>query len=342
MPMGNLPGRIGNFIQGAARGTKNTAGRIGNELKEGFGFGESEIPEEEQLYGINPRRAYWANVMADFSNMAMGQPYQNSAMQGQANQKLFQNKMKQQKQQNAIQMMNAMKQKDQTPNIVREAKFMHPDDPEAQRKFIEDYRKKSGVQVNMGQEWQDRIMGDILDTRGEAVKANRDIRRYDAMLELIPSLGNTGGGAEAMTTFRSTLEQFGLGELSGAIDAVGKAAGIDVFSGDQGARELFRALSNQDIVGRARELYPVSNSDIQLLKQMTATLSGQSDPKALEALIKEQRNDREQTIQHYEWMRGLLPEEIPAPPPVQGGRMDLQGVGTQRQELEELRKKHGF
>lgn len=348
MPIGDLPGRMGNFIQGAARGTKNAAGQLATGLKEGFGFEESNVPDDEQLYGINPRRAYWANALADFSNMAQGHPFQGMAMQGKANQQRFQQQMKQQKiaeelkrQQLGIGMLNAMKNKD--PSIIQEAKKLYPNDPDKQRKYVEDYRKKAGVQVNMGQEWKDKLMSNIMEVRPEAVRAQQDVRRYDAMLELIPSLGRTGPGAEAMTTFRGFLDQMGMNELAGSINAVSQVAGVDFFSGDQGARELFRALSNQDIVGRARELYPVSDSDIRILKQTAATLSGQSDPKALEALIREQKQERTSTLQYYDWMRSMMPEGVTPPPGIdQEGGMDLRGVGSQREELEALRRKHGF
>lgn len=342
MAIGQLPGRIGNFIQGAAQRTGEVAGNIGSELREGFGFGESNVPEDEQLYGVNPRRAYWAAALGDFSRMAAGQPFQGSAQETQQRQQLFQQQIKQRKAQQQIQLLNALKSSDRTPNIIREARELYPNDPAAQKEYVEDYRKKAGVEVNMGQDWQTQIMGNIMEARSGAVKAGQNVRRYNAMLELIPSLGNTGGGAEAMTTFRSTLNQFGLEELSSAVDAFGQVAGVDIFSGDQGARELFRALSNQDIISQARELYPVSNSDIQLLKQMAATLSGQSDSAAMEALIRERLVHEQNTLDQYEWLRGQLPPGITPPPSVPGGSMDLQGIGSKRQRLEELRRETGM
>jgi hypothetical protein len=324
MPIAELPGRIGNFIGGVADKAKST-----------FGFEESGLNKEEELYGMNPRRAYWAAALGDLANVAGGGKFEGRGQQVNAQQQQWQEQLRQQKeleemkqQQLHINYLNAVKAKNETdPSIIREARLLYPDDPARQQKYVEDYRaKRDPIQINIGDKWQDKLMGNIMETRGEAMKADASNRRYQGMLELIPHLGRTGPGAEAITRFKGAATQFGAEEWVNFLDGVAETAGLDLTSGNQGARELFIALQNQDIVNRARELYPVSNSDLKILKQMTATLSGQSDPKAMEAIIREQIELNRGTIDYYEWMRNSLPPEIGPPPSVRGGSMDVRGV----------------
>lgn len=349
MAIGELPGRIGNFIDNTP-GMKQAGrfmGNVGRGAQSFFGFEDSGLEKEQELYGINPRRAYWSAALADLANVAGGGQYQNQAGQTNAAQQQWQEQLRQQKmledlkrQQMGISYLNATKTDD--PSIVREAEFMFPDDSAKQREYIQQYRDKPSTQFNIGEDFQTSILKGMFEMRPEVVQAEHDIRRYGAMKDLIPNLGNTGTGAEGMTSFRGFLSQAGMEEWAGFINTIGKAVGVEVFSGEPGARELFRALSNQDVVGRAKELYPVSDSDIRILKQMAATLSGSSDPRVLESLIDEELSKRQSVLGQYDFYKQMLEAQGITMPPTPGpGSMNLHGLDVDQglqQEIDTLRQ----
>jgi hypothetical protein len=184
---------------------------------------------------------------------------------------------------------------------------------------------KSGQTINMGNDFRQGIAGNIMDVRTEAVEASNRLASYDAMEEILPYLGKTGVGKESMTSFRSFMNQFGMGSAAGALDAVMETAGIDLLSGDQGAQELFRALSNEEVVEKARLLAPVSDSDRSFLREMAATLAT-GDPEAAKVLIERGRRKQRGVIDKYNWMRGQLPEGVPLPPEVGVDPLDTSGV----------------
>ena len=100
-------------------------------------------------------------------------------------------------------------------------------------------------------------------------------------------------GKEFETDVRSFLQTFG---MEGLEDVV-KSIYPDIFTGDLSATQFFRALGSTDVLDRARELYPVSNIDITLLKQASASLM--QSPEAMYGLIEQRRGAAQKDIELY-------------------------------------------
>lgn len=87
---------------------------------------------------------------------------------------------------------------------------------------------------------------------------------------------------------------------------------MDFFSGDLGANELFRALSTGGVIEEASELYPVSDKDMGLLKEMVATLRI-NDKDTMQILINRGKEQAQIPINLYNTNRGYMdnaPEEV--------------------------------
>lgn len=327
-PVGRAAAKVGDFAI-------DTGKQVGGAAADYFGFTDSGLDKADELYGINPRRAYWSNALLDLAGVSMGQAPQGLAQQSAAAQQQHIQQRQQQQMNNRarqqalmINAMNAMKDSD--PQIVRTAKRLYPGDKGAQDRFILDYyEKRGGPLVDMGSDFNERIIDQVFELAPEAEAAQFQIGRLEAMKSLIPALGKTGTGAEAITNMRGFFNAIGGTQWYDFLSSVANLAGLDLDSGDLGARELFRALGNVEIIGQASELYPVSNSDINLLKQSFASLSGQSDPKAMEALIQQEIEKRNMIIDRYDYARSLVPKNIPPPPNVRSRQMDTMGVGDQ-------------
>jgi hypothetical protein len=329
MPLGELPGRIGNTV------------------KRTFGFEPSGLPPEDELYGINPRRAYWSAALADLANFSMGEKFQNAGQATNAAQQQWvaqneQNRINNQYKDmiGQAQLISAMKPgRGQQPTaIIQEAQYLFPDDPAAQQKYIEDYRAKSGININWNDKNQGQYTGKLLEQvpaiRDAAMQASDEIARYNTMEQLIPQLGNTGTAKEWLTSLRGGLASLGMGGAAGFLDALSEAAGADFFSGDQGAAELYRALANQDVLDRAKDLYPVSNTDIEFLKQISATMKAMSDPDAMRSMIGNQRARSQRQIDQYNWYRQTLSGFEGIPPLPEIIPYDINAIQRRTQELE--------
>jgi hypothetical protein len=295
----------------------------------------------------------------------MGQPMQGLGMQvNQAQQQHVQ-----QRQADAInneyksaiaqaQLMNAMKppKGEAATSLQKEAEGMFPDDPAKQAEWIQSVRAKSpnSVSIDFAQagpkQFLEGLLKDYPTVYNAATQAQDDISRFDAMDALIPSLGNTGNAKEWATNLRSGLNSVGMGNVGGFLDALTEASGGDLFSGDQGAAELFRALSNQDVLARAKELYPVSNRDIDFLKEMSVTMKTMSDPQAMRTMLQNRRQKSQRAIDQYNWYKkSLEPLGLPPMPeivPYNTGRITDQQVSDEadRQEAEIVRqlKERGY
>ena len=336
MPIGELPGRIGNFIDTA-----------GQRIKEVAGYTPSGLAPEDELYGINPRRAYWSNALIDLAGVTMGQAPQGLAQNAAAQQQLH----VQQRQQDAYdsevkamiaeaQLRNAMKPpkgSEKTP-LQKEAEGMFPNDPQRQSDWIQEVRRKSGIEINTGDKRQnahfDSMLKAVPEVHAAAIGAADEIARYNTMEDLIPYLGNTGNTKEFMVNMKSGLNALGMQGVTGFIDTLSEAAGVDFFSGDQGATELFRALTNQDVLDRARELYPVSNTDLQFLKEITATLKTMSDPEAMISMIGNRRARSQRTLDQYNWYRNSLSGVEGLPPMPEIIPYDTDAIRKRVAELE--------
>lgn len=338
MPLGELPGRLSDFIGATKRSTKHA-----------LGLDPSGLEPDDEAFGMNPRRAYWAAALQDLSSMTMGQPMQGLGMQ--VNQAQAQHV--QQRRSDAInneyksaiaqaQLMNAMKpaKGEGTPSIIREARELYPDDPDRQREYVEAYRAKAPNSVSIDfadsgpKEYLQGLLKDVPAVHQAATQAADEIARYDAMDALIPQLGNTGNAKEWAMNLRSGLTSLGMGHIGGFLDALSEAAGGDIFTGDQGAAELFRALSNQDVLDRAKELYPVSNTDIQFLKEMSVTMKTMSDPEAMRSMLGNRRRQSQRAIDQYNWHRQAL-QQIPGLPPLpEIIPYDTNAIGRRADQLE--------
>lgn len=336
MPLGELPGRLSNFI-----------GTTGQKIKEGAGFTPSGLAPEDELYGMNPRRAYWSNALIDLANFTQGGQMQGLGQQANAGQTMHMQQRRQEMQDNEVrnaiaqaQLMNAMKPpkgSEKTP-LQKEAEAMFPNDSQQQANWIQEVRRKSGINVNTGDNRQnahlDSLLAGVPEVHAAAIGAADEIARYNAMEDLIPYLGNTGNTKEFMVNLKSGLNGLGMQNIAGFIDTLGEVIGGDPFSGDQGAAELFRAMSNQDVLDRARELYPVSNTDIQFLKETTATLKTMSDPEAMRTMIKNRRSRSQRSIDQYNWYRQSLQGIEGLPPMPEIIPYDIDAVQRRAAELE--------
>jgi hypothetical protein len=284
---------------------------------------------------INPREQYWRGVGRDVTSVMLGQAPQNMGHRmadaadiynREGPQRLADRKYKEDIAR--AQLLNAQRPPTPAKPSAFEAKLLAmgltPGTPEYQA-AAKELAAKSGQTINMGNDFRQGIAGNIMDVRTEAVEASNRLASYDAMEEILPYLGKTGVGKESMTSFRSFMNQFGMGSAAGALDAVMETAGIDLLSGDQGAQELFRALSNEEVVEKARLLAPVSDSDRSFLREMAATLAT-GDPEAAKVLIERGRRKQRGVIDKYNWMRGQLPEGVPLPPEVGVDPLDTSGV----------------
>jgi hypothetical protein len=335
MPIGELPGRISNFAGRVKEGAKNT-----------FGMNPSGLSPEQEAFGMNPRRAYWSAALGDLANVTMGQPFQNRGMQVNAAQQQHMQALEQQKQQEElkrealrIQELNALKERQgQDPTIIREARELYPNDPEAQRQYVENYRNRAPMQVNISDKNQGQYIGDMLKNVPEsyeaAISAADEISRYDTMEQLIPYIGTTGNTKEFMVNLRGGLNSLGLGRVADFMGALGEAAGVDFFSGDQGAAELFRALSRNDVLNRARELYPVSDRDIAFLQETAVTLK-MSDPEAMTSMLKRNRQAAQRRIDFYNWQRQTLSGYQGIPPLPEVVPYDIDRIRNRASQLEQ-------
>jgi hypothetical protein len=311
--------------------------------------------------GMNPRRAYWANALSDMGNMARGGADQNTRMQGNMAQQQHQRAMQQEAFMRAYKsqmanaaILNAQKRPDtrSVAEKMAEAAGHKRGTPEYQA-FIKAYASKPGMTVNMGPkvgtEYYKGILKNLPEQEIAAQAGMQDIAKYNAMEALLPHIGNTGIGKEFVTHFRSALNQYGMSGVANALDIVTDSFGIDLFSGDVGAIEAFKALGTDDIVGRAKELYPVSNSDINLLKEMVANLRI-SDPDTQRMLIQTGRQKAQSPIDIFNRNRKIInegaPDEIRQYLPTIPGlpanpAIDVKGVTGDDPWEEEMKAKYG-
>lgn len=310
MAIEELPGALTDFI-----------GRTTRPVRETFGLVPSGLKPEEELFGMNPRRAYWANALADLSQLGRTGVMGDRAMQGRAAQTEHMNRLKQQAQakkyQDAIAeagLLNAMRGKDSRTTLERnlEAAGYSPGTREFQDAMREAMKK--GPLVDMGQDIASQYLEALPDAYQAASEARTDIGRYSRMLDLLPQLGETGPGKNAMVNFKGFLNALGMNDVANFIDGVSEIVGADFFSGDQGAAEFYRALNTGDVIGKARELYPVSDRDLQFLFQMTPALN-LSDKRAMEAIIRSNIEGANRNIQYYDAIRSNLPEGTGTPLP---------------------------
>ncbi len=351
--MAEMPGEVANFagrVPGMmARLPGRMAGGVKNFVQSGIGTNEGD------LYGINPRRAYWANALADLGNVAQGRGDQNTRMQGRAAQTAFTRQQAQDAWQRQYQgqiaqaaLLNAGKRPDARSVAEKMAEAAgHKPGTKEYKEFIRQYALKSQVSVNMGPKVGQGFLQDTLaglpKSRSDAESAQRSLARYGAMESLLPYIGESGVGKDLMTSFRSSLNSFGLGEVGSFVDALAESSGWDFFSGDQGATELYRALNSKDIVGRARELYPVSNSDLNILREMTASLRI-NDKDAMRTLIQQGKLENQYPIDAFnrnrDYIRNAPPEYAPympdVPPLKANPALDINGVTNQQSEWDRM------
>lgn len=335
--IGQLPGRLSSGAKGVASGYKRITGNY-----------PSGLSKEEELYGMNPRQAYWSASLSDMASVIAqqgnpGKRFEIMEAQQRHTQNLRQaQELKKYREQMAkAALLNATKprgsdwtghMKDATA-ILGADKVYSPEWQELVRKLSMTPAMQFNMGPKVGTEFYQDVLSNIPDARADARKAQTDITRYKVMESLIPHMGATGLGKDMMTSFRSALNQFGMNEYAEFMDAVGEAAGIDFFSGDQGVTELFRALGTEDIIGQAKQLYPVSNSDINLLREMVASLRI-NDKDTLRVLIQSGLNKAQIPIDRFNELRGYItnsPQEIrDALPPIPGlpalPFLDIKGV----------------
>ncbi len=304
---------LGDEISDVASFIGRQAGNIGRQIQNVTGFTDSGLAPEEEAFGMNPRRAYWSAALADLANFSNTGQMQGTGMQVNQQQQNWQENLRRRKVIEDYQRMNAMTgmmkamqgPKGTTLERNLAAAGYTPGTPEYQEAMRKAMEK--GPLVDMGQDWQSQIMGQLPDAFQKASTAREDIGRYERMLELSQSgqLGNTGPGKNAMVNFKGFLNAMGMQGAANFIDGVGEIAGVDLFSGDQGAQEFYRALNTQDVIGKARELYPVSDRDMAFLMQMTPALNV-ADDDARNALIRGQMERANRDIQYYDFLKGRL------------------------------------
>lgn len=316
MPMGELPGRLGQF----------------------FGMDAGDVPKDEQAFGMNPRRAYWTFALQDLASIASTHggatgEMSSKAMEANAYQQKYQQAVMQQKQNQLYQqqiaqaaLLNAWKTKDSSTTAMRNAEAMGlvPGTPE-----YSDFIRQASLRplVDQSDKTQNQYYEDMLkhvpEVRDRAANAADGMSRVDAMEKLIPLLGRTGPGKDMMVGVKGFFNQVGMSWVPDFIDSMAQTAGSEaVFTGQQGAQELFRALGGDAVLAKAKELYPVSNADINFLKEINATLA-LNDPQAMMALLGGRRNSLQRDLDTYEWYRSALEkfEGVPPLPPIKPYQM---------------------
>lgn len=288
-----------------------------------FGFAAPNMPREELAYGMNPRRAYFSAALTDLANFAGGGRLQGLGMQANQQQAQHQQRVQAQRAREEYNqqiadaaMANARRGRAGTSAMQNaQAMGLQPGTPEYEA-YIRQVTTKP--LVNMASDEVMKSMVDQLPGAYERARAAQEsLYRYDMMEQLIPQLGNTGPGKNFMTNLRGGLKAIGFGGAAEFIEAVGQVTGVDLFSGDTGAAELFRALGTPAILEQAKELYPVSDRDLAFLTQMAPTLSV-SDPNVLRQLINQGREGARGDIQYYDFLRGQLPTSPQAGPELPG------------------------
>lgn len=102
-------------------------------------------------------------------------------------------------------------EKPKTTDIMAEAQSLYPNDPAAQRKFIEDYRAKAGVKVDINQPASPNPVvqedfKNVIDTGRAAVAGLSDIERGRIALKNLP----TGAGQELRAKAQMWVKALGL------------------------------------------------------------------------------------------------------------------------------------
>jgi len=348
--LSELPVKAANLAKRVPGMLGRLPGRMSSAAKPIFGLESSGLSPEEEAFGMNPRRAYWSSALADLGSVVGGQGDPNTRMQTNQIQTQHQQQLKANEfmenyrsQMAMASLLNARKSKSTITKEQQNAAAMglEPGSPEY-AEYIRQVTTKPLVSMggDVSAEFYSDIASRLPDARAEATKSQLDLSRFQVMETLIPHLGETGVGKELMVSFRSSLNQFGMADSANFIDALGEAAGIDVFDGDQGVQELFRALSSQDVIGRAKELYPVSNSDINLLREMVASLKI-NDKDAMRVLIDRGKQQAQIPIDRFNEYRGYMKnapgEGFPEIPPLNDVPwLDSSGV-TPDDDYDELR-----
>ncbi len=305
--MANI-GEITSDIAGAiGRATK----RAGQTVADYAGLAPSGLAPEQEAHGMNPRRAYLSAAMLDLAQF--GTTGQMRGMGQQVNRQ----------QQQHIQAIKARQARERYNEMIGSAAMMNANRGAAGTQAMRNAAAmglKPGTQayndyirqvttkplVDMGSEIQNQFMDQLPDAYTAASAAASTLARYDTMEKLIPRLGQTGPGKNAMTNFRGGLNALGMSGAANFIDALSEAAGADFFSGDQGAAEFFRALGTRDILSQAKKLYPVTDRDIRFLEQMAPMLSI-SDPDAMMDIIQQGREEANRDIEYYNYIQSNSP-----------------------------------
>lgn len=337
--MGRLGNRMGSL-----------PGRLASAGKTLMGFEPSGLTKRQELTGINPRRQYWANALADLSNVAGGGRYQNMAGQGRTAQTQHMEQLKQQEtvnkfreQQLMISMMNAKKKPDDRTTQMRntEALGNKPGSTEyyTQLKAL----LKKGPLVTMGEKWQTKLNEDYPELYTNARNAQTDMDRLDAMDKLVASVGNFGKGKEFMTDLGSFLEQYELDDLKFAIDQAGEILGINFWSGDQDAAELFAAFANASVLGDLKKVGPpVSDKDIKFIQNLKASLTSTSSVEGQRALIKAQRKSAGIPLEVYDSIRSSNQEAFAHWRKIEPSKFDTFGIGEAEKTDDEILRGYGI
>ena len=291
-----------------------------------FGYNDSMLTEQQKRYkeitGGNPRKNMWLKAMFAGTNAETFRGVLEKDRAEKSAAEKYDTDMAYKQHIADTQRMNALKgsrRPDTRTVLQKEAEDLYGKGTPEYNEYIRKYRERSSTHVTPHSKVQFEAykgyIKEVPEARSAAVAAVDSMERIDMMMELNDHLGNTGKGKEFFTGMKSFFTGLGMESTIDTLDSILEVAGIDAFSGDQGATELYQALNNEQILNHSSILRgPTSDRDINFLRDASAALR-MSDPDARLALLRQNRKKYSHDIEYYDYIRKALSETgVNAPP----------------------------